>query len=67
MGLVLLRYASELYSDGGLVMRDRDAFRLLGQFGKGVGCGATGDEAPKTVWVAGESTLFDLIVKDGRA
>lgn len=67
MGLVLLRYASELYSDGGLVMRDRDAFRLLGQFGKGVGCGATSDEAPKTVWVAGESPLFDLIVKDGRA
>jgi len=67
MGLVLLRYASELYSDGGLVMRDRDAFRLLGQFGKGVGCGTRFDEVPKTVWVAGESPLFDLIVKDGRA
>jgi len=67
MGLVLLRYASELYSDGGLVMRDRDAFRLLGQFGKGVGCGTARDEAPKTAWVAGESPLFDLIVKDGRA
>lgn len=67
MGLLLLRYASELYSDGGLVMRDRDSFRLLGQFGRGIGCGTSRDEAPKTSWAAGESPLFDLIVKDGRA
>jgi hypothetical protein len=67
MGLLLLRYASELYSDGGLVMRDKDAFRLLGQFGRGIGCGSPQDPGPKTLWVAGESPLFDLIVKDGRA
>jgi hypothetical protein len=67
MGLLLLRYASELYSDGGLVMRDKDAFRLLGQFGRGIGCGPPQDSGPKTHWVAGESPLFDLIVKDGRA
>ena len=67
MGLLLLRYASELYSDGGLVMRDKDAFRLLGQFGGGIGCGLSRDAGPRTHWAAGESPLFDLIVKDGRA
>lgn len=67
MGLLLLRYASELYSDGGLVMRDKDAFRLLGQFGNGIGCALSSEATTKTHWVAGESPLFDLIVKDGRA
>jgi len=67
MGLLLLRYASELYSDGGLVMRDKDSFRLLGQFGRGIGRFVSRDEPPKTCWLAGESPLFDLIVKDGRA
>jgi hypothetical protein len=67
MGLLLLRYASELYSDGGLVMRDKEAFRLLGQFGNGIGCSIPQDATPKTYWVAGESPLFDLVVKDGRA
>jgi hypothetical protein len=67
MGLLLLRYASELYTDGGLVIRDKDAFRLLGQFGKGIGCGPPRDVGPTTYWAAGESPLFDLIVKDGRA
>lgn len=67
MGLVLLRYASELYSDGGLVMRDKDSFRLLGQFGRGIGRFVARDDVPKTCWLAGESPLFDLIAKDGRA
>ena len=67
MGLLLLRYASELYSDGGLVVRDKETFRLLGQFGRGIGCFQPRDVTPKTSWVAGESPLFDLIVKDGRA
>ena len=48
MGLLLLRYASELYTDGGLVLRDKDAFRLLGQFGNGIGCGTPRDPTPKT-------------------
>ncbi len=67
MGLLLLRYASELYSDGGLVIRDKDAFRLLGQFGSGIGCGPQRDAAPKTHYTQGESPLFDLIVQDGKA
>ena len=67
MGLLLLRYASELYSDGGLVMRDKEAFRLLGQFGKGIGCDEERDAAPKTFYAPGESPLFDLIVQDGKA
>lgn len=67
MGLLLLRYASELYSDGGLVMRDKDAFRLLGQFGSGIGCAPKKDAAPKTHYSPGESPLFDLIVQDGKA
>ena len=67
MGLLLLRYASELYSDGGLVVRDKETFRLLGQFGRGIGCFQPRDPTPKTSWTTGESPLFDLIVKDGRA
>lgn len=67
MGLLLLRYASELYSDGGLVVRDKETFRLLGQFGRGIGCFQPRDPTPKTYWTTGESPLFDLIVKDGRA
>lgn len=67
MGLLLLRYASELYSDGGLVMRDRESFRLLGQFGRGIGSTLSEDATPWTQWGPNESPLFDLIVKDGRA
>ena len=67
MGLLLLRYASELYSDGGLVMRDKDAFRLLGQFGRGIGSTLSEDATPWTHWGTMESPLFDMIVKDGRA
>ena len=33
IGLLLLRYAAELYADGGLVLRGKDGFRVLGQFG----------------------------------
>lgn len=67
MGLLLLRYASELYSDGGLVMRDKDGFRLLGQFGAGLGWGPARDPSPRTFYAAGESPLFDMIVQDGKA
>jgi hypothetical protein len=67
MGLLLLRYASELYSDGGLVMRDKDAFRLLGQFGHGIGFASSPDAAPRTFYAPGECPLFDLIVQDGKA
>lgn len=67
MGLLLLRYASELYSDGGLVMRDKDAYRLLGQFGRGIGSTLSEDATPWTHWGPGESPLFEMIVKDGRA
>lgn len=67
MGLLLLRYASELYADGGLVMRDKDGFRLLGQFGAGLGWGPSPDPSPKTFYAAGESPLLDVVVQDGRA
>jgi len=67
MGLLLLRYASELYSDGGLVMRDKETFRLLGQFGRGIGSALSEDATPWTNWGPGESPLFEMIVKDGRA
>lgn len=67
MGLLLLRYASELYSDGGLVMRDKESFRLLGQFGRGIGSTLSEDATPWTHWGPKESPLFDVIVKDGRA
>lgn len=66
IGLLLLRYASELYADGGLVLRDKGGFRVLGQFGEAFwwGGGRTGD--PKTHFDTGESPLFDAMAADGR-
>jgi hypothetical protein len=66
IGLLLLRYASELYADGGLVMRDRDGFRILGQFGAAFWWGQPATDEPQTSFKAGESPLFDSIAADQR-
>ncbi len=67
IGLLLLRYASELYADGGLVLRDKDGFRVLGQFGEAFWWGAGQKPSePKTSFAKGESPLFDAMASDGR-
>jgi hypothetical protein len=66
IGLLLLRYASELYSDGGLVLRTREGFRVLGQFGDAFAWGPSASKEPKTFFAAGESPLFDTIASGRR-
>ena len=64
IGLLFLRYASELYSDGGLVMRTREGFQVLGQFGNAFSWGEVRE--PKTFFASGESPLFDTIAVERR-
>lgn len=66
IGLLLLRYASELYSDGGLVLRTREGFRVLGQFGDAFTWGPSAPREPKTFFATGESPLFDTIASGRR-
>jgi Domain of unknown function (DUF4388) len=66
IGLLLLRYASELYSDGGLVLRTREGFRVLGQFGDAFTWGPSASREPKTLFATGESPLFDAIASGRR-
>lgn len=67
IGLLLLRYASELYADGGLVLRDKSGFRVLGQFGEAFWWGGGQKPAePKTHFESGDSPLFDAMAADGR-
>lgn len=66
IGLLLLRYASELYSDGGLVLRIREGFRVLGQFGDAFSWGLPASHEPKTFFLAGESPLLDTIASGRR-
>ncbi|HSB64824.1 MAG TPA: DUF4388 domain-containing protein [Thermoanaerobaculia bacterium] len=64
IGLLFLRYASELYSDGGLLMRTREGFQVLGQFGNAFSWGEA--SSPKAFFAAGESPLFDTIAAERR-
>jgi uncharacterized protein DUF4388 len=64
IGLLFLRYASELYSDGGLVLRTKEGFQVLGQFGNAFSWGE--GREPKKFFAAGESPLFDTIVAERR-
>ncbi len=64
IGLLLLRYASELYGDGGLVMRDKTGFRVMGQFGEAFWWGRHAPSEPRTRFDGGQSPLFDMIVAD---
>ena len=64
IGLLLLRYASELYTDGGLVLKDKQGFRILGQFGEAFWWGPFKRREPKTRFDSGESPLFDTIAID---
>jgi hypothetical protein len=66
IGLLLLRYAAELYSDGGLVLRTKEGFRVLGQFGEAFAWGEAKPAEPRTFFAPGESPLFDSIVSSRR-
>ena len=66
MGLLLLRYASELYADGGLLLRTAGGFRLLGQFGSAFWWGKGPAPPPKTFFAQEENPLFDQIARDGQ-
>ena len=66
IGLLLLRYAAELYSDGGLVLRTKEGFRVLGQFGEAFAWGDAKPREPRTFFGPGESPLFESIVTSRR-
>ncbi len=66
IGLLLLRYAAELYADGGLVLRAKDGFRVLGQFGEAFAWSEGRPHEPKTFFAAGECPLFETIAMSRR-
>jgi len=66
IGLLLLRYAAELYSDGGLVLRTKEGFRVLGQFGEAFAWSDGRPKEPRTLFAPGESPLFESIVTSRR-
>jgi hypothetical protein len=66
IGLLLLRYAAELYADGGLVLRAKDGFRVLGQFGEAFAWSEGRPREAKTFFGAGECPLFETIATSRR-
>jgi hypothetical protein len=66
IGLLLLRYAAELYADGGLVLRGKDGFRVLGQFGDAFAWSEGRPREAKTFFAAGECPLFETIAMSRR-
>jgi len=61
MGLVLLRYASELYSDGALVHCQPAGFKVLGQFGSPLVWGADAYAPAKTVFAKDEVPVLEMV------
>ena len=61
MGLVLLRYASELYSDGALVHCQPAGFKVLGQFGSPLVWGADAYGPAKTVFAKEEVPVLEMV------
>ena len=66
MGLVLLRYASELYSDGALVHCQPAGFKVLGQFGSPLAWGADAYEPGKTLFGKEECPVLEMVRTAGR-
>jgi hypothetical protein len=60
-GLVLLRYASELYSDGALVHCQPTGFKVLGQFGSPMVWGAGADQGGKTFFPKEECPVLEMV------
>src|SRR5262249_8703193 len=61
IGLVLLRYASELYSDGALVHCQPTGFKVLGQFGSPAGWGSGVYERGKTFFTKAECPILEVV------
>jgi hypothetical protein len=61
MGLVLLRYASELYSDGALLHCQANGYKVLGQFGSPLVWGTTSDAPGKTFFARPEVPVLDMV------
>jgi hypothetical protein len=66
MALLLLRYASEIYGEGGLLLRDSQGFRVLGQFGSAFVWGEAAARDQKTSFPIEQSPLLKMIATDGR-
>ncbi len=61
MGLVLLRYASELYSDGALLHCQPTGFKVLGQFGSPMVWGAETYAPGKTFFSKEECPVLEMV------
>jgi hypothetical protein len=61
MGLVLLRYASELYSDGALVHCQSAGFKVLGQFGSPMVWGAAAQEPARNFFRKEECPVLEMV------
>jgi hypothetical protein len=66
IGLVLLRYASELYSDGALVHCQPTGFKVLGQFGSPLVWGAGVYEPGKTFFTKAECPILEVVRMAGK-
>ncbi len=61
MGLVLLRYASELYADGALLLCQPAGFKVMGQFGAPLSFGAAAGEPAKTFFSREECPVLEMV------
>lgn len=61
MGLVLLRYASELYSDGALLLCQPAGFKVVGQFGSPLSWGPEACGAAKTFFTKEECPVLEMV------
>jgi hypothetical protein len=61
MGLVLLRYASELYSDGALLHCQPTGFKVLGQFGSPMAWGPDAHQPAKNFFLKEECPVLEMV------
>jgi hypothetical protein len=61
MGLLLLRYASELYADGALLHCQPDGFKVLGQFGSPMAWGADMPVPAKTIFAKDDCPVLEMV------
>jgi hypothetical protein len=66
MALLLLRYASELYGDGGLLLKRGEELLLLGQFGSAFHWGSGAENGRQTIFGIDQNPLFRDVVNDAR-
>ncbi len=61
MGLLLLRYASDLYSDGALMLCRPDGFKVLGQFGSPLAWGESRAGSARAFYRKEECPVLDMV------